>query len=110
MEGLTVLFAALKDAPAAVTLTVAFVVAVFAMFLYSRKINIEDVTSIGKTLSNQLETQAKLVSSLSTQITELHAQNIHLMEELRKANVKIDELENIIRDYRRPPGDDDPGT
>lgn len=106
MEGLTVLFAALKEAPAAVTLTVAFVSAVFAMFMYSKKINIEDVTSIGKTLSVQLSNQAKLVASLSAQTAELHAQNIHLMEELRKANSKIDELEGIIRKYRRDPPDD----
>lgn len=105
MEGLTLLFAALKDAPAAVTLTVAFVTAVFAMFLYSRKINIEDVTSIGKTLSTQLTSQAALVSTLSEQIAELHAQNIHLMEELRKANAKIDELEEVLRRYRGDPPD-----
>lgn len=104
MEGLTVLFAALKDAPAAVTLTVAFVTAIFAIFLYSRKINIEDVTSIGKTLSTQLKSQAALVASLSDQIAELHAQNIHLMAELRKANHKIDELEDVLREYQRGGG------
>lgn len=103
MEGLTLLLTLLKDAPAAVTLTVAFVAATFAMFLYSRKINIEDVTSIGKTLSTQLASQASLVTTLSQQIAELHAQNIHLMEELRKANAKIDELEEVLRRYRDDP-------
>lgn len=103
MEGLTLLLALFKDAPAAVTLTVGFVVSVFAMFLYSRKINIEDVTSIGKTLSTQLASQAALVTTLSDQIAELHAQNIHLMQELRKANAKIDELEEVLRRYRDDP-------
>jgi len=100
MEAITLLIQALKGQPAAFTLTVGFVFAVFALYLHSRKVDIADVTSIGATLSAQLKAQSELVQSLSKQVAELHEQNVGLMGELRKANKKIDELETMLKDYQ----------
>lgn len=85
--------AIIKDAPGYFVLTVGFIVAVFALYLKVRSINIEEITSIGKLQSDQ-------VGQLLNQVTQLSKDLAEARKEISSLYNKIDELENLVRQYR----------
>lgn len=100
----------LTNAPTTISVTVAVLSAIYAGYLKYRKVDIEDKTSVSSIQSNQVKSLMDQITLLSdelvktrTQLTELHEQNIHLMEELREANRRIGELEDAINKKSHPP-------
>jgi hypothetical protein len=92
-ELITFLLNTVKDAPGYFTLTVAFIVAIFFLYIKVRSINIEEITSIGNLQSEQ-------VGQLLLQVTQLSKDLAEARKEISSLYNKIDELENVIRLYR----------
>lgn len=72
-------------------------------FLYFKKTNIENITSVGslqqtqiKGLLEQIEFLSEELTKARKQLAEIHEQNIHLMEQIRESNRRIQELENML--------------
>jgi peptidoglycan hydrolase CwlO-like protein len=74
-----------------------------ASWLKFRKVDIEEKTSVGSSQAKQVELLMAQIDMLSEELTktrkqlsELHEQNVQLMEELRSANRRIGELEILL--------------
>lgn len=83
-----------RDAPGYFALTVGFTAVVFAMYLKVRSVNIDEVTSIGRLQSEQVGLLLAQVSQLSKDLAAARA-------EISSLYTKIDELENLVRVYRK---------
>jgi septal ring factor EnvC (AmiA/AmiB activator) len=75
----------------------------FGAWLYFRKTNIEEITSIGTlqqkqitSLLEQIQFLAEELSKARNQIAEIHEQNVHLMQQVRESNHRIQELERLL--------------
>lgn len=100
-----------KNLPASASFVISFVAIAIAFFLQSKKINIEETTSISSTQQKQIDSlmsQIKLLSEelekTRQQLSELHNQNIELMKQLREANHRIGELEMMLDKHKSTPG------
>jgi peptidoglycan hydrolase CwlO-like protein len=76
---------------------------IFGGWLYFRKTNIEEVTSVGTlqqkqitSLLEQIQFLAEELTKARTQIAEIHEQNVHLMQQVRESNHRIQELERLL--------------
>lgn len=72
-------------------------------WLYFRKTNIDQVTSVGSLQQAQIKSLLEQIEFLSTelakarsQLAEIHEQNTHLMEQIRDSNKRIQELETLL--------------
>jgi hypothetical protein len=94
MDGIiTILLELIKDTPGYFTLTIGFIVIVFAMYLKVRDVSIKEITSIGRL-------QAEQATLLLTQITQLSTDLAAARSEISVLYNKIDELEDMVRVYR----------
>lgn len=85
----------LSDMPIYATMTIATVVGIFALWLYSRKIDVEALTNIGKVQSSQIADLQTLIKTLTdelrearNEIAEISAQN----QELRRHVMKLEKI------------------
>ena len=85
----------LSDMPIYATMTIATVVGIFALWLYSRKIDVEAIANIGKVQSSQIVDLQNLVKTLTDElrearheIAEIHAQN----QDLRRHVMKLEQI------------------
>lgn len=93
----------LKDTPSFISVIMS-TVAIFLLFLYHKKKNEIEERSLEETShKHQIEVLMQEINLLSSELTqaraqlaEIHEQNIKLMEQLRKANMRINELEIIL--------------
>lgn len=72
-------------------------------YVFYRKTNIEEYTSRNsihidqtKSLLQQIEFLSEELTKAREQLTEIHKQNVELMEKLRQANRRIQDLELFI--------------
>lgn len=93
----------LSNTPALISGISSILAIVFATWLKMRNVDIEAKTSAGSFQVKQIETLMSQIVLLSdeltktrNQLTEMHEQNITLMEELRSANHRIGELETLL--------------
>lgn len=91
-----------KHTPGYFTLTIGFIVIIFAMYLKVRSVSIEEVTSIGKLQSEQTTLLLKQVTQLSSDLAAARA-------EISALYTKIDELEDMVRMYRSKLRDSEEG-
>ena len=104
MEGIiSAAFGSLNGLPSYLSVAVSITILFFAGFLYMKKTNIEEVTSVGTVQHQQIEGLMKQVELLSeeltkarNQLTAIHEQNMKLMVQVRESNIRIQELETII--------------
>lgn len=89
--------------PTVVSIALSVLSLFLAFTLNRRKVDIEEKTSISSATARQVDslmTQIVLLSNelerTREQLTALHEQNIELMVELRAANRRIGELEQLI--------------
>jgi len=75
----------------------------FGAWLYFRKTKIEEVTSVGTlqqkqitSLLEQIQFLAEELTKARSQIAEIHEQNVHLMQQVRESNHRIQELERLL--------------
>ncbi len=75
----------------------------FAILIRIRKLDLDEITSIGTLQSSQLTSLQSLVKSLTeeltqarAQLTEIHAQNLQL-------KAKVAELESLVIQYQAHP-------
>lgn len=97
----------LNGMPVYATMTIATVVGIFAIWLYSRKIDVEAITSIGKVQSSQIADLQNLVKTLTEElreargeIAEIHAQN----QDLRRHVMKLEQI--LLANNITPPNPD----
>ena len=71
--------------------------------MFAKKTNIEEVTSVGTLQHQQIDGlmgQVRFLSEELTkareQLTEIHVQNIKLMQQVRESNLRIQELEDLV--------------
>lgn len=90
---------------------VSFLISLIALilggWLYFRKTNIDQVTSVGSLQQKQISSLLEQIEFLSTelakarsQLAEIHEQNIHLMEQIRESNKRIQELEVLLGTHK----------
>lgn len=72
-------------------------------FLWIKKTNIQEVTSVGTLQHQQIEGLMQQVQLLSDelskarkQLAEIHEQNVSLMQQVRDSNKRIQELEDKL--------------
>ena len=89
--------------PVAYSLTLAVVSMGFVAYIQLKKINISEKTSSNNAHEKQIELLLQQITMLSSQLestreqlNELHDRNIDLMGQLRTANLRIAELEDMI--------------
>lgn len=89
--------------PTTISVIISFLALFLAFMLNRRKVDIEEKTSINSATARQVDSLMAQIVLLSNelertreQLSALHEQNIELMVELRAANRRIGELEQII--------------
>lgn len=99
MELLEVFFKLLggasQGAPAFAALCIAVAVGLFAIWLYSRKLDIEVINTIGSVQSKQIQDLTVLVTSLTEELTEARKEIAEISKQnkdLRKHIVKLEKL------------------
>ena len=82
---------------------ISLIALILGAWLYFRKTNIDSVTSVGALQQNQIKSLLEQIEFLSTelakarkQLAEIHEQNVHLMEQIRDSNNRIQELEVLL--------------
>lgn len=90
-----------------ISFLISFIALVIGGLLFFRKINIEQITSVGSLQQNQIKGLIEQIDFLSTELTkartqiaEIHQQNIKLMEHIRDSNKRIQELENLLNKHQ----------
>ena len=91
------------NASSGASFLISFVALVAGGWLYFRKTNIDQVTSVGSLQQAQIKSLLEQIEFLSTelakarsQLAEIHEQNVHLMEQIRDSNKRIQELEILL--------------
>lgn len=92
-EVLGLLALIIKDSPFYFTFTVGFVAFMFAMYLTVRKVSLSEITSISKAQTDQVTQLLAQIKQLSGELAEARIQITGMYD-------KINELEDIIREYR----------
>ncbi len=103
MEAIIVAVIGLFEKGSALSAVIALATLIFGGYLYFRKTNIAEVTSVGTLQQQQITSLLAQIEFLSTelakartQLAEIHEQNIHLMEQVRESNKRIQELEQML--------------
>jgi septal ring factor EnvC (AmiA/AmiB activator) len=99
---------ATQGAPAMAALTIAVVVGLFAIWLYSRKIDIDAINTIGNLQSKQIQDLQALVRSLTEELSEARKEIAEISKqnkEMRKHIVKLEKL--LIQNGLNPPDAED---
>lgn len=94
MEGLTLLLNTIKEAPTFSTLTIVFVAVVFSLYLNSKKVNIEGLTSINKS-------QIEQINNLMSQVKQLTADMAEARSQIQTLTKKDLESQNQILELKR---------
>lgn len=89
--------------PATITIGLSLAAFFIVGFLYYRKIDVEEKTSFNNIQNSRIDSLMKQIELLSNEledtrklVTELHTQNISLMNDLREAKLQINNLEMVI--------------
>lgn len=92
-----------KDAPTFISVGMSMITLGLLFFYHKRKNDIEEKGVEGSAHKQQIEVLMQQIELLSeeltqarTQLAQIHEQNIRLMEQLRKANIRISELEVLL--------------
>lgn len=104
MEGIiTAAISVLGGLPSFVAGSISVAILLFGGILFAKKTNIEEVTSMGTLQHQQIDGlmgQVRFLSEELTkareQLTEIHVQNIKLMQQVRESNLRIQELEDLV--------------
>ena len=104
MEGIiTAALSGLGGLPSFVAGSISVAILLFGGILFAKKTNIEEVTSVGTLQHQQIDGLMSQVRFLSEelmkareQLTEIHVQNIKLMQQVRESNLRIQELEDLV--------------
>ena len=104
MEGIiTAALSGLGGLPSFVAGSISVDILLFGGILFAKKTNIEEVTSVGTLQHQQIDGVMGQVRFLSEelmkareQLTEIHVQNIKLMQQVRESNLRIQELEDLV--------------
>ena len=97
----------LSGMPVYATMTIATVVGVFALWLYSRKVDVDAITSIGKVQSSQIADLQALIKTLTEELREARAEIAEISaqnQELRKHVMKLEHL--LLAHNITPPNPD----
>ena len=77
-------------------------------WLFFRKTNIEEVTSVGTLQQKQITSLLEQIQFLSEELTkarhqlaEIHEQNVNLMQQVRDSNQRMQELERLMESNKR---------
>ena len=86
-----------------ISVGLAILALIVAVYLFIKKSDLEEIISNNaiqtiqvKTLLDQVHFLSDELDKARRQLDEIHQQNIHLMEQLRESNRKIQELELFI--------------
>ena len=97
------LFKLIGESPTQLSSILAILALIMAFWMNYKKVNIEEKTSYTSVQSTQIEGLLAQITTLSlelertrSQLRDLHDQNIELMTELRKSNMRIGELEKLL--------------
>ena len=104
MEGIiTAALSGIGGLPSFVAGSISVAILIFGGILFAKKTNIEEVTSVGTLQHQQIDGLMGQVRFLSEelmkareQLTEIHVQNIKLMQQVRESNLRIQELEDLV--------------
>ena len=98
-----ILLATIKDAPTFLSVTMSAITLGLFFWYHKRKSDIDEKNATNNAAKQQIEVLIHQLEVLSDELTEarkqlaeIHAQNIKLMEQLRKANIRISELEVLL--------------
>jgi septal ring factor EnvC (AmiA/AmiB activator) len=103
VEYLNILLAIINSGPGTIAGSIALVAVGFAGALYMSSKNVDAVTTYSKATREQISSLNEQIKTLSEELTQarisisaLHKQNVELMIEVRSANKKIAELEDML--------------
>jgi len=88
--------AATQGAPAMAALTIAVIVGLFAIWLYSRKIDMEAISTIGNLQSSQIQDLQGLVRTLTEELTEARKEIAEISKQNKELRNHIIKLERMI--------------
>ena len=98
-----ILLATIKDAPTFLSVTMYAITLGLFFWYHKRKSDIDEKNATNNAAKQQIEVLMHQLEVLSNELTEarkqlaeIHDQNIKLMEQLRKANIRISELEVLL--------------
>ena len=98
-----ILLATIKGAPTFLSVTMSAITLGLFFLYHKRKSDIDEKNATNnaakqqiEVLMHQLEVLSNELTEARKQLTEIHDQNIKLMEQLRKANIRISELEVLL--------------
>ena len=107
MEG--IVLAVMKDSPGLASLVLGAIAIGFAVLIRIRKLDLDEITSIGALQSQQLTSLQNLVKSLTEELTEARAQLSEIHAQNLQLKAKVAELENLVIRYQShsepPPAD-----
>ncbi len=106
MEG--IVLAVMKDSPGLASLVLGAIAIGFALLIRMRKLDLDEITSIGTLQSQQLTTLQGLVKSLTEELTEARAQLSEIHAQNLQLKAKVAELENLVIQYQAHPNRPDP--
>lgn len=86
-----------------VSIAISLIALLSGAWFYFKKTKIEEYTSVGTLQHQQIESlmaQVKLLSEelskARVQLSDIHEQNIKLMQQIRDSNSRIQELEDLL--------------
>jgi predicted nucleic acid-binding Zn-ribbon protein len=101
MEGLIV--AIMKDMPGYATLILGVLALGFALLIRIRKLDLDEITSIGTLQSNQLQSLQQLVATLTEELTRARDQLTEIHEQNMQLKTKVQALEELVKKYQTTP-------
>lgn len=103
MDFISIALETFRDAPTFISVGMSMVTIALLFFYHKRKNDIEEKGAEGSAHKQQIEVLMQQIELLSEELTQaraqlaqIHEQNLKLMEQLRKANIRISELEVLL--------------
>ena len=91
-----------------ISAAMSIVALISGIIFYFKKTNIEEISSVGTLQHHQIESLLSQVTMLSKelalareQLSEIHNQNMKLMQQIRDSNLRIQELEYTLHDQTK---------
>lgn len=101
MAELLTLLGLLKDNPTQFTISLAALFVVGTFWLNSRKANLDLMTSINKSQSDNLNSMTEQNEKLTTKLFEMQLQLVHQLETIDKLSAELRQTRNELHDTRK---------
>lgn len=101
MAELITILSLLKDNPTQLTISLATLFVVGTFWLNSRKANLDLMTSINKSQSDNLQSLTDQNEKLTTKLFEMQAQLVKQLETIDKLSTELSQTRNELHDTRK---------